>query len=148
RPDAKRIVPGGGKRDNPGEVTVWDSVTQRKRLHFTQHQGPVRALAFSPDGKRVLSGGDRTVKGWDARTGDVLFTLRHQGQVIDIVVSSDGRRIVSGSEDNTIKVWDARTGENLHTLGHEQGVTCVAISPDGKYIASGGHDRTVRVWDA
>jgi hypothetical protein len=109
------------------------------------------AVAFSPDGSRIASGGhDDTLKVWDARTGQDLLTLKgHTASVLSVAVSTDGSRIASGSQDNTLKVWDARTGQDLLTLqGHTDSVTSVAFSPDGSRIASGSTDRTLRVWDA
>ena len=78
-------------------------------------------MAFSPDGKRIVTGsGDETVKVWDAETGQEVLTLKgHAGAVISVAFSPDGKRIVSGSEDRTVKVWDAETGQELLALkGH------------------------------
>ena len=59
------------------------------------------SVAFSPDGKRIVSGsGDRTVKVWDATTGQETLTLKgHTRTVRSVAFSPDGKRIVSGSED-------------------------------------------------
>ena len=87
-------------------------------------------MAFSPDGKRIVSGSeDKTVKVWDAATGQETLTLKgHTGAVTSVAFSPDGKRIVSGSEDKTVKVWDAATGQETLTLkghtscGHQRGV--------------------------
>ena len=56
-------------------------------------------MAFSPDGKRIVSGSrDKTVKVWDAATGQETLTLKgHTGSVSSVAFSPDGKRIVSGS---------------------------------------------------
>jgi WD40 repeat protein len=84
--------------------------------HFpTVSQTAVMSVAFSPDGKRSVSGGsDQTLKIWDAETGHETLTLRgHAMGVLSVAFSPDGTRIVSGSDDRTLKVWDARTGQSI-----------------------------------
>ena len=78
-------------------------------------------MAFSPDGRRIVSGSeDKTLKVWDAETGQERLTLKgHNGRVWSVAFSPDGTRIVSGSADKTLKVWDAETGqENADAQGH------------------------------
>jgi tetratricopeptide (TPR) repeat protein len=68
------------------------------------------ALAFSPDGKRLVSASsDGTVKLWDVTTGQEALTLTgHTGAVISVAFSPDGKQLVTGSEDKMVKLWDAR----------------------------------------
>jgi WD40 repeat protein len=107
-------------------------------------------VAFSADGKRLASAGeDKTVKVWDAQTGQEQLTLKgHADRVYSVAFSPDGKRIASASWDMTVKVWEAQTGQEQLTLkGHAGRVHSVAFSPDGKRLASAG-DGTVRLWDA
>ena len=111
----------------------------------------VTSVAFSVDGSRIVSGSnDKTVKIWNAATGDVESTLLgHSGRVTSVAFSVDGSRIVSGSGDKTVKIWNAATGEVENTLlGHSSVVTSVAFSVDGSRIVSGSWDKTVKIWNA
>jgi hypothetical protein len=108
-------------------------------------------VAFSPDGARLASGSnDKTIKLWDARTGQHLFDLKgHTGGVASVAFSPDGARLASASGDYTVKTWDPATGQELRTLrGHSQEVSTVVFSPDGARLLSGSRDRTVKLWDA
>jgi WD40 repeat protein len=111
----------------------------------------VRSAAFSPDGKRIVTGGwDKTAKVWDAATGAEVMTLRgHSSIVCSVAFSPDGRRIVTGSYDNTAMVWDAATGAELLMLkGHSGWVLSAAFSPDGRRMVTVSCDTTAKVWEA
>ena len=90
------------------------------RHHYTLkgHAHSVLSVAFSPDGKRIVSGSwDHTLKVWDAQSGQETLTLKgHAGDVRSVAFSPDGQRIVSGSwgfrgKLGEIKVWKVEAGE-------------------------------------
>ncbi len=118
---------------------------------LTGHTAEVDSVAFSPDGKKIVTASDdKTARIWDVSTGQCLHTLEgHTNWVWSAAFSPDGKKIVTASEDNTAKIWDASTGQCLHILeDHTCGVRSAAFSPDGKKIVTASEDNTVRIWDA
>jgi WD40 repeat protein len=112
------------------------------------HASAVTSCAISPSVDFIVSASeDKTLKLWDALTGQERLTLQgHTGVVNACAVSPAGNFIVSASGDNTLKLWDAFTGQELRTLrGHSNAVIACAVS--SKFIVSASSDRTLRVWD-
>jgi WD40 repeat protein len=115
------------------------------------HSNSVAECAWSPDGRRLLSGsGDTSLKVWDAVSGECLLTLfGHSYSVNTCAWSPDGQHLLSGSADTSLKVWDAASGECLLTLsGHSKSVNTCAWSPNGQRLLSGSWDTSLKVWDA
>ena len=114
---------------------------------FSGHVDGVTAVAWSPDGRRIVTGSyDATIRVWDAVTGEELLSLEHGSQVESVVWSPDGSCIAAGSDDG-VRVLDAVTGEELLSLEHGSQVESVVWSPDGSCIAAGSAGG-VRVLDA
>ena len=120
------------------------------RTTFTGHQGIVRSVDWSRDGRWVASGGDdQTVQIWDFASGEVISTLKgHSGAVYAVAWSPIKQRVASGDSGGAIYLWDVDTGERTTTL-KENGaaIRAIAWSPDGKLLASASDDGTVHLWD-
>jgi RNA polymerase sigma factor (sigma-70 family) len=115
------------------------------------HRGFLRAVAFTPDGKVLMSGGDedRTVKLWELATGKELVRIEAEKQLTGMALSRDGATVATGEIDGTVRLWRAATGQPLATLkGHTTLVVGLAFAPDGKTLATAGYrDQRVFVWD-
>jgi len=121
----------------------------RPGLVPTEPQGPILAVALSPDGQVALTAGeDRTAKLWSTKTGKPLVDpLVHQAAVNCVTFSPDGRTILTGSDDGTARLWEVSTGKRLGVpLVHQSPVGAVAFSPDGKRILTGCEDGQARLW--
>jgi len=176
-PNGKQILSGSGRNDyivsytKDYTIKLWDAATGREIRTFAGHKNSVNSVAFSPDGRQILSGSlDNTVKLWDATTGREIKTfLGHTNRVTSVMFSSDGKRILSGSGDGTTRIWDTATGKEIAAFisfsgsdsqlnGGTRGINAevetaatsidgewVVITPDGYYAASPRGDRYLNV---
>jgi eukaryotic-like serine/threonine-protein kinase len=144
-----------GRGRERGCVNIWDAATGELQQSLGGPNGldkdvEIGALAFSPDGKTLLSGsGDGTINLWDLKTGHVLKTFKGHTEFVRGVFSPDGSRIASASGDKTVKLWDVKSGNKLFTSRYlSYMVTSVAFSPgDGRYLAAGSWGSDARLWD-
>ena len=110
----------------------------------------VWSVAFSPNGKQVVSGSfDKSVKLWNVETGTELSTMSgHSHNVSCLAFKPDDPNIlVSGSWDKTLKIWDLSTAACLSTVNVDSEVKSVAFSPCGKTIAAGCWNAKVVIVD-
>jgi WD40 repeat protein/tetratricopeptide (TPR) repeat protein/tRNA A-37 threonylcarbamoyl transferase component Bud32 len=149
---------GGSGQAGSGQAQLWD-VDKGKLLLSLPHDSAVLAVAFSPDGRLVLTGSaDQTAQLWNAATGQPLGKpLVHDGLVVAVAFNPDGRTILTGSQTSptqgAIHLWNADTGEQLGPpLVHSSPVLAAVFSPDGRAILTGSGDSSsgageAKLWD-
>jgi WD40 repeat protein len=168
-PDGQRLAsisrgPAVGGRPVPGETVIWDLSKGQAVLTLPRRTEPGRQsglahVTFSPDGKRLATSEGRTVRVWNAATGQEILTLPSlEEPVTRLAYSPDGSRLATASEDGSVKVWDAVAGETRLALrGHTSAVYGLTYSSDGRRLvtAASGASKAgvltsseVKLWDA
>eukprot|EP00735_Rhodelphis_limneticus_P013639 TRINITY_DN7590_c0_g1::TRINITY_DN7590_c0_g1_i1::g.1931::m.1931 TRINITY_DN7590_c0_g1::TRINITY_DN7590_c0_g1_i1::g.1931 ORF type:complete len:781 (-),score=109.97,sp/Q00808/HETE1_PODAS/36.36/1e-50,sp/Q00808/HETE1_PODAS/36.03/8e-50,sp/Q00808/HETE1_PODAS/34.17/4e-39,sp/Q00808/HETE1_PODAS/30.69/1e-29,sp/Q00808/HETE1_PODAS/32.00/3e-16,WD40/PF00400.27/2.3e-11,WD40/PF00400.27/6e-09,WD40/PF00400.27/0.0074,WD40/PF00400.27/1.6e-06,WD40/PF00400.27/5.9e-09,WD40/PF00400.27/1.5e-08,WD40/PF00400.27/2e-11,zf-B_bo len=134
-----------------------EASAEQKELAFeavatlTQHTHAVRAVAYSPDGKLLVTAGDdKKVRVWNPLTGKCSATISEHGHsVLSISFSADGTRFVTTSADRTTRIWSSATFRCVGTLQHGgTSVKCASFSHDGSLIVIACDSRIAQVWSA
>jgi hypothetical protein len=136
-------------------VSLWDidmakSVLRLKwQVKLGENDGPVMTIRFSSDGKVLATGGDKTVKLWDAATGKELRMIQGLADAVrGVAFSPDGKFLATAGYNHTARLLDMATGQAVTTyeVPHSR-FLAAAFAPDGKVLALGELNRLVRLWD-
>jgi WD40 repeat protein/beta-lactamase regulating signal transducer with metallopeptidase domain len=150
------IVPGLGERSTPrpaGESLPPGAVAQLGSS-LLRHAGHVQAVAFLPDGQRLISAAPSEVCVWDVATRKRLMRIPTRSGWVryhsELPISPDGRTIaIPGPTHTTLEIWEVESGKRLQVLDARGrgGILAMAWSPDGEKIATGDAENAIRVWN-
>jgi WD40 repeat protein len=133
-----------------GIVRLWEAATHKLLRELEGHNGPIGALAYSPDGRRLASAGeDRHIRIWDVSDGQLLGILtRHTDRIGSLAWHPDGRLLISAAWDRTARIWDTQDFQPIILLNtHADQVTAIALSADGTLLACADSAHTIHIWD-
>jgi WD40 repeat protein len=142
-------------------AVLWDTETGKPvRKIGTGIAGGRDLIAFSPDGRTIVTGGGQGFEGrlpiqpdivlWETATGGERLRISpNEGVVTQAAFSPDGRLLATAtSRSEAIRLWDTWTGQEMGRFtGHRGAVWGLSFAPDGRTLASGGADRTLLIWD-
>ena len=149
-PDRTRVAIALGSDEAHGYIGIYDTTSGEEQARCAIDPAETSGLTFSPDGRRLASGGDADlVRLWDAATGRQLAECRgHMSRVFSLTFRADGSRLLTASHDGTVRQWDVASGREVEPPydRHAAEVMAAVYSPDGQRVASAGADHTVRLW--
>jgi WD40 repeat protein len=151
-PDGKTLAAASSATDTAeGAVRLWDVATFAEPRVLRGHRQAISAIAFTPDGRQMVSGGfDATVRLWDVATGrEVRRFPGPTDRVENVTVTGDGKRVIAcGHErDPWLRVWDRDTGRLDYAAELDGGFLGLAVTPDGRHVVTTGKDSVVRLWE-
>jgi Caspase domain/WD domain, G-beta repeat len=133
-----------------GQVQLWDIARPgTAKLEVTLlDQGPVYAMAFSPNGKFLVTAGIGPINVWNYAAKRLIMAVNEApaAGVLSVAVSPDGRLLVVADSDGIARLYNLITGTLIEVFPEEGAVTDVAFSPDGKTLAIGNETGVIKLW--
>ncbi|KAG2054826.1 WD40 repeat-like protein [Suillus hirtellus] len=150
--------PNGGQvlsGSNDGTARVWDVKSSKPVEGLnpikTGHES-VCAVSYSPDASMIATGGftynENGIKIWDAKTGELLSTIKLDRSICNLTWTSDEKKLIAGCEYGPITIFDTATWRLIAVLeGHTYTVSSLTLFPNDRLLASTSLDGTARLWN-
>ncbi|RLS47716.1 MAG: hypothetical protein DWH87_06490 [Planctomycetota bacterium] len=150
--DGTQLLVAGGVPSRSGELAIFQVADGARSFHLPQaHDDVVHAARFSPDGRRIASGGaDKYLRTFDIASMKPLRRFEgHTNYLLGVAWKGDGLEIASAGADAAVKVWDADSGDQKQSIGgFTRHVTAVEYRGATDEIVSTSGDKQVRVHNA
>ena len=156
-PDGNWIAAVSGKsvytqNKHPAPLNIWDANTGELVHKLEGHNVFQSCLAFSPNGQRLVVGGnDGNVRIWNLMTRKLTHVMSgHKRHLTGVEFTPDGSKILSTADDTEVRLWDAGTGKLIEVIAGPRGkISGLSISPDGRSFVTAvefGKERGAKVW--
>jgi len=144
--DGERVVSGS----YDGTIRVWDVESGDTVLGpiKTRHED-MYAVIYSPDTTKIATGGfcENALKIWDAKTGNLLSTIKHDSPIHCLAWTSDQKKVITGSYAS-IRIFNTATWQQIAILeGHTHIAQSLSLFQNDRLLASGSYDMTARLWN-
>ncbi|KAG2742650.1 WD40 repeat-like protein [Suillus brevipes Sb2] len=151
-PDTTLIATGGddGRDDYECSIKIWDAKTGKLVATLKGHTGTVECLAWTKDGKSLISGSsDSSIRTWNTTNWKQTAVLdEHNRAVRAIAISPNGSILASASDDDATRLWNLDNGQPISSpIQRAEYVNCVSFSAGGKQLATGCNDKNAYIWD-
>jgi WD40 repeat protein len=145
-PDGK-IIASVSSQDK--KVKLWDLASGRILESSQKQEGSLYSIAYSPNGKYLVSGSFKTFTIWDAQSLKELNKISGlTSRIESVAFSPDSQFIGTGSSDGSVKIWNVKSGSEIFNFSAASpSVESIAFSPNGQYLVAGTREHVLQVWD-